>query len=265
MIGVAFWKLSGAGNDFVALEETAVPGGSLPAEQIVRLCDRRHGVGADGVLILGAAEYGALRVGYWNADGSPAAFCGNGARCAARLGVERGLVAAEHRLLFGVERLDARVTPGRVEIDVPRPEVLEPVRRCGEEGRGLVSWARLRAGVEHVVAEERRAGSGRYEDAARLAGVRPGTVNLTIFRRYSGEAGEVLHVRTLERGSGETLACGSAALAVAAIAAGSGSRDVQIVPPAGIPLSVSVPAAPARLTLAGEARVVFEGVIRELG
>ena len=75
-----FWKLSGAGNDFVLL--AGLPKGRSGASLARTLCDRRSGAGADGLLVL-SRPAGKVRLDYWNADGS-AAFCGNGSRCPRR-------------------------------------------------------------------------------------------------------------------------------------------------------------------------------------
>src|SRR5438093_12437913 len=79
-----FTKMNGAGNDFVMIDNR---GGNvrLEPDQIVRICDRHHGVGADGILLLEKGTTGAdLRMRYYNRDGCEAEICGNGARCLAR-------------------------------------------------------------------------------------------------------------------------------------------------------------------------------------
>src|SRR5881227_3335032 len=79
-----FTKMNGAGNDFVMIDNRA---GELrlQPDQIVRICDRHHGVGADGILLLEKGSNGAdFRMRYYNRDGGEAEMCGNGARCFAR-------------------------------------------------------------------------------------------------------------------------------------------------------------------------------------
>src|SRR5438067_2142866 len=79
-----FTKMNGAGNDFVMLDNR-LGDIRLEAEQIVRICDRHRGVGADGILLLEKPTNGAdFRMRYYNADGGEAEMCGNGARCFAR-------------------------------------------------------------------------------------------------------------------------------------------------------------------------------------
>ncbi len=81
---VDFWKMNGAGNDFVVLDnrDNSL---DLNREQIARLCNRQRGIGADGLLAVEPAQNGAdYRMRYYNADGGEAEMCGNGARCFAR-------------------------------------------------------------------------------------------------------------------------------------------------------------------------------------
>src|SRR5215218_2438281 len=92
MAKLEFMKMNGAGNDFVMLDNRS---GNLQLEraQILRLCDRHRGIGADGVLVLEPAANGAdFRMRYYNADGGEAEMCGNGARCFARFA---GLLAGK--------------------------------------------------------------------------------------------------------------------------------------------------------------------------
>src|SRR5438132_1106076 len=79
-----FTKMNGAGNDFVMIDNRA-GNVRLEPEQIVRICDRHRGVGADGILLLEKGSNGAdFRMRYYNRDGGEAEMCGNGARCFAR-------------------------------------------------------------------------------------------------------------------------------------------------------------------------------------
>ncbi|HZR77650.1 MAG TPA: diaminopimelate epimerase, partial [Chthoniobacterales bacterium] len=79
-----FTKMNGAGNDFVMIDNRSGEV-RLKPEQIVRICDRHRGVGADGILLLEKSSNGAdFRMRYYNRDGGEAEMCGNGARCFAR-------------------------------------------------------------------------------------------------------------------------------------------------------------------------------------
>ncbi|HZJ47845.1 MAG TPA: diaminopimelate epimerase, partial [Acidimicrobiia bacterium] len=83
-----FTKMEGLGNDFVVLRGPRV----VTAEDVRKLCDRRRGVGADGVLVVSPIDSKRVRMQYWNADGSAAELCGNGLRCVAAFSVDRGFV-----------------------------------------------------------------------------------------------------------------------------------------------------------------------------
>src|SRR5215471_19195536 len=100
---IPFLKMQGAANDFVVIDHRRP---ILPEEEERRgallrwMCDRRRGVGADGVLLLERANGADFAMRYFNADGFPADFCGNGARCLARLALDLGLGANGNRVRF---------------------------------------------------------------------------------------------------------------------------------------------------------------------
>lgn len=83
-----FVKMEGLGNDFVVVRGPV----ELPAETIIAWCDRRFGIGADGVLEVTPLTPDRIRMRYWNADGGAAEMCGNGLRCLAALAVESGWI-----------------------------------------------------------------------------------------------------------------------------------------------------------------------------
>lgn len=220
---IRFWKLSGAGNDFVLVEG---PLPSVRAKALARrLCDRREGVGADGLLV---AE--RERVRYLNADGSDA-FCGNGARCAAWWLERRGWGGAAFTLSGTPVRAAVAATSGRVRM----PDAT-PVRRLIVRADGK-SWdvRFLDTGVPHAVVAVPAAALGGFPvtRAGRAlrrhkAFGRDGT-NVDFVARVRGG----LALRTYERGvEDETLACGTgavaAALAVAAPRTPGRSRRVRV-------------------------------------
>ena len=77
-----FAKMSGAGNDFIVFDKIVNPGLILDSNAIKRLCDRRNGIGADGVITIGDSDSYDFMMEYYNSDGSTGSLCGNGARCA---------------------------------------------------------------------------------------------------------------------------------------------------------------------------------------
>jgi diaminopimelate epimerase len=90
-----FTKLSGAGNDFVLFDTRINPGLELNPLKIRKICDRRYGVGGDGILILSDSSGVAFNLLYYNADGSGGSLCGNGARCAIYYGNKSGRFGEE--------------------------------------------------------------------------------------------------------------------------------------------------------------------------
>jgi len=258
-----WWKMDGAGNAFVVLDGRD----ALPPDRAAlasTLCRSGRGPGADGLLIVAPAGSGGLRVDYLNADGSPARFCGNGARCAALFGREvLGAGGDRLDLRFPGARVEADLSGAEITIAIPAPRVLGAPVELEAEAASTCGWL-VDAGVLHLTAPEPPGRVLPLEAwAAALAAVRPDIVprvNITLVRVSGARA---LRVRTLERGAGQTAACGSGALAAAAWAVGSGSIDatpVDVIPPSGQRLVVTL--AEGRARLAGPARFVSRGEIR---
>ena len=113
--------MNGAGNDFVVIDEASFVELDPSAAFRRALCDRRRGVGADGILVVGRDDDADFSVAFYNADGEPGSMCGNGARCALRFAREVGFAErARVEFLFGSERI-----VGEIE-DVARPAVSLP-------------------------------------------------------------------------------------------------------------------------------------------
>ncbi len=218
---LSFWKMSGAGNDFVCLDnrkKTLRPTRKL----IERLCHRQFGVGADGLLLLEPAKTKAadFRMRYFNADGGEAEMCGNGARCFARFaqrvtGFRKGTLLFDTGAgLVGGEFFGDQV---RVELTPPRGMLLNQKITTSS---GVLTVHSINTGVPHAVVflpdieklEIIKLGSElRYHEAFQPKGT---NVN---FAQILGPG--KIRVRTYERGvEGETLACGTGVTAVALIA-----------------------------------------------
>jgi diaminopimelate epimerase len=262
--------MSGAGNDFLLFAE-AVPVGEAEAAAIRRLCRRGTGVGADGVLFVTRDGSGRVAADYYNADGSMARFCGNGTRCAARFAALNGLAPESMVVRTGWGDVGARVQAGRVTLTLPEPVAvgrtvssLDPTATLRREAFALA------VGVPHVVAFVADGVDLATLDLARLGPalrrhpeMREGA-NAS-FVEVLGPAR--LRVRTWERGvEAETLACGAGAVAsaVTAAALGRASPPVSLETRSGETLDVGFRFAGevARdVTLAGDARVVFEGTL----
>lgn len=261
-MSVAFTKMEGCGNDYLFVDAVRQ---AFPFERAAELSrawsDRHFGVGADGLIVLVRGDAAPLRMLMWNADGSRGAMCGNGLRCFARFAAAAGHVEVasfavetdagmrEVELLAGDE---VRATMGQVTCAAPRTVAV------GERTVELVPGS---AGNPHAVmfvpdttvapVEAIGAALQRHPEF-------PGGVNVEFVQRLGPTR---IRQRTFERGSGETLACGTGA-AVAAAA----SRQAGLVegPRTAVELlggQLIVIGDTPSLAIEGPARTVFHGEI----
>ena len=260
----AFFKLSGAGNDFIALvaPETA------PSVQLIRTwCSRRVSLGADGLFVIERGDGSSVSMTYFNADGQASDLCLNGTRCAARLAFELGW--AERRLV--IETAAGAIEAERLETDSIRTRVAVPEAWPSPEPielqEGTIDGYRAVVGVPHYVVVARQPLGA--VDVARLGktlrwhqAFQPEGTNVD-FVRFIGE--RELELRTYERGvEAETLACGTGTLAAVAVGLETGrSRlPVRVKSSSGFWLEVDGLTEATELTswsLTGDARIVAEG------
>jgi diaminopimelate epimerase len=274
----SFWKMAGAGNDFLVFVGTPSVG-PREAETIRRLCRRGTGVGADGVLFVSEREPTGsrreVRVDYFNADGGAARFCANGTRCAARFAVLHDLADEELVAHTGWGAIGATVRPdGNVTLRLPEPIALGGwVPTFDGEGRQVEPHAAsLTVGVPHLVVfcagglEVETLDVGALGPPLRRHPSLPEGANVNF---VSVRGGSRLSVRSYERGvEAETLSCGSGVVAAAVVA---GAERGQVPPVAVATRSGSALVVDFRLegslahdvTLTGDARVVFEGLLKE--
>lgn len=240
--------MQGLGNDFVVLEGPQ----QIDSEEVVRLCDRRFGVGADGVLMATPGE--PVRMEYWNADGSVAEMCGNGLRCVALYAYDRGWARDRNfAIQTPVGMRGVRVLEDRVEAELGRP-TFDGTRSLQGMDFHLVDM-----GNPHAVAfvEDPAAVDVGTIGPALQAEFDNGVNVEFVSRNDSGIA-----MRVWERGVGETMACGTG-MAAAAVAA---SQTLDLEPP----ISVSVPGGEGSIDLRdgtvwiiGPAEYSFRGSVGE--
>jgi diaminopimelate epimerase len=231
MDGWSFAKGHGTGNDFVILPD---PDGLLPltATLVAALCDRRRGIGADGVLrvVRTAAHPDACALGgtaewfmdYWNSDGSIAEICGNGVRVFARFLVDSGWVVGDRFEVVtraGVVPIEVNHELVAMEIGPPKVYAASTAAVSGH----TFSGSAVDVGNPHLVCPVDDATlSGLNLTASPVVDgvVFPEGVNVEFATSAPPPAGADLYerMRVYERGSGETLSCGSGAVAVAAVA-----------------------------------------------
>ena len=247
---IEFVKMHGAGNDFIVMDARA---GDFPLthilERVPELCQRRTGIGADGVLLLLPSDGSDFTMQYLNADGSEAGMCGNGARCLARFAVDRGLPG---KLTFHANDLLYRAEVFDYYVSVHFPVEPDPSEVLIEGEK----WFAMNTGTEHVVAIDPKflkSPDRLFRDIGRRIRNRidlfPTGTNVNFASILDQNR---LRLVTYERGVEDlTLACGTGAIATAitrshisdmdsALEAGPRVREhhVQIDCPGG-PLEVS--------------------------
>lgn len=247
-----FLKMEGLGNDFVVVE-----GASDPAiADIVSWCDRRRGVGADGVLLVSPAD-GGVTMKYWNADGSSAETCGNGVRCVARLAVDKSWVPPGPFTVF----TDAGPTavevlpdgPVRAHLGVPSPPGDE-VEIAG------YTFATLRLGNPHAVTIVDDPFVFPVSAVGPIVEGDPAFPERTNVEFVAAIDRGRAAARIWERGVGETLASGTGASAAAVVAHRAGLVDAAVtVELAGGKLRVEIDE--DGVWTEGPATYVFSGVL----
>ena len=266
---IQFWKMNGAGNDFVVIDNRGHRY-DLTQEQIARLCDRHRGVGADGLLAVEPAEQGAdYRMRYYNADGGEAEMCGNGARCFGRFanflnGFALGQVSFETPA--GI--IGATFHGENVQIQMSEPFGLQQDLALDVAGTDLAVHF-LNTGVPHAVVfvgDIDEVPVKEWGAALRYHGTfAPKGTNANFVHRMGTSH---IAIRTYERGvEDETLACGTGTVACALI------HHLRTGQPA--PISVDVRSGDTleinftpdggtfkNVTLTGPAEIVFQGTVQ---
>jgi diaminopimelate epimerase len=207
-VKVPFYKYHGAGNDFVIIDRSEVPF-ELNAKQINQICERRYGVGADGLMFYDCHNELDFKMTYFNSDGSESSFCGNGARCIVQFGIDHKGLSDAITFDFNGTPLGAKRKDHLIEINmsnVSRVERLDNDNLFLDTGSPhQIVWVQKVDKIE----VEREGRALRYAFS-------PAGCNVN-FVELLGE--NKLAIRTYERGvEAETHACGTG-ITAAAIAA----------------------------------------------
>ncbi len=281
---VPFAKMTGSGNDFVFFDARTIDRERLVLPEVIRsICNRHNGIGADGIVILEARPQATptrhdaeiqpaqVTIAYFNSDGTPADLCGNATLCSTVMSVELGLVHGNAmQLATPAGLISSRLTDGMPEIDLqPVDQITTDLPIAPIDGEQRIGFAM--AGIPHLVVL--CADADAIEVTARgphlrrhpAVGAAGANVNWV-----SPRADGTWRYRTFERGvEGETLACGTGAVATAILLStwGMARSPVRILTSSGRILTVHLEHSNVgwRPTLRGEGRVVFRGVIGDLG
>ena len=272
-----FTKMQGIGNDYVyvnCLQETI----ENPSELAKKISDRHYGVGSDGLIMINPSDKADFEMEMYNADGSRGEMCGNGIRCVAKYVYDYGLTdktSISVETLAGIKYLDLTVEDGKVvlvKVDMGKPmlrpeevpvvsekeEVIdEPITVDGQEYRmTCVSMGNPHAVVfiDQDVKEFPRESVGvKFENHERFP-KRVNTEFVNVLDRHTAQ------MRVWERGSGETLACGTGACAVAVACALNGlTEDEVTVKLLGGDLQIKWDREKNTVYMTGPAEVVFDG------
>lgn len=198
---ITFYKYQGTGNDFVITSDLY----ELTSEQVIQLCDRKYGIGADGLIVMKKGETSDFDMMYYNADGSES-FCGNGSRCAVKHAAFLGWISTECTFNSNDGVHTAIIEGDEVQLK------MHDVDMVLVEDEGYM----LNTGSPHYIAYTEEldeldlitaAHAIRYNDTFKEVGI-----NVNYLESRNG----VLYIRTYERGvEDETLSCGTGATAAA--------------------------------------------------
>ena len=263
-----FYKMHGAGNDFVLIDNRTAQLMPDSTELFKQICDFHRGVGADGIMLLDQTEEADFQVYYINADGTPGEMCGNGARCAVALAQELGLAEISCRfLMWDKLYIAGRAKNGEISILMGDYKILAVEKDLMPLFPASVAGALwLDTGVPHLVLEWRENLDGLDVDSLgrfychheRFLPSRT-NVNFIAF----DDQNECVDIRTYERGvERETLACGTGAVAAALYLRSRQPTRRQVTACyAGGHLLVDFADGSGEIYLSGPVKRVFEGQI----
>jgi len=231
---ILFTKMNGAGNDFVVIDKNKNKGISLKQNQISSLCNRRKGIGADGIIFISNSKDSDFLMEYFNADGSSGSLCGNGARCAIKYaGDSNRLKNGKAHFQANNEIFTGEVfNSGLVRFDLKSPNKVKLNFRIKASSQ-LIKSHYADTGSPHVVIEIEDVLAQPKDLNSRYRNIE----NFPVFEigkeiRYNKDfspngtnvnfiqiKNDVISIRTYERGvENETLACGTGSVATAIIA-----------------------------------------------
>ena len=263
---IPFYKIQGSGNDFILMDNRRnILKGMDLRKLAMKVCDRHYSVGADGLIVIVTSKKADFKWRFFNADGSEAEMCGNGARCAARFAHIRKIAKKDMTFETLAGTIHGQVKKDTVTVQLTgaaglRMNIAVPL----DSGQRMGHF--LNTGVPHVVYLSKdidhedigRTGRAtRYHDLFKPAGTNVNFVQI--------EGRHRIRIRTYERGvEGETLACGTGSVAAALVAGSLGAvfSPVEVVTWGGEKLVVSFERTEnefTRIHLEGRAEVICEG------
>jgi diaminopimelate epimerase len=270
--GLEFYKMSGAGNDFILGDNRQGAWSAYSLGSLAKgLCLQHLSVGADGVILIEHSKKAHLKLRIFNADGSESLMCGNGARCAARYALLKVIAGRQMTIEAGPDVLNAEILAGDlVRIEIPGGAQLPRRVDVLVNGRSLPAFV-THTGVPHAVIF--------VKDRQALEALPVNSLGAALRRAPEfGAAGANINfvalspappfsIRTFECGvEGETLACGTGVTAAAWVLRhlGRAGDNIRLLARSGHELAVEVlgrPSPAPQFTLAGEVRLVYRATL----
>ena len=257
---IEFYKYQGTGNDFVIIDNRSGKQDDLPAKAIRHLCDRKFGIGADGLMLMNTKSGYDFEMIYYNSDGRPGSMCGNGGRCMVRFAKQIGIIKASYSFMASDGPHEAEIDPDNT-VRLKMKDVMEV--------NSHPAYAVLNTGSPHYV---------KYSTDVRQMDVFKKGHEIRNSREFEEEGINVnfvestgaysIFMRTYERGvEAETLSCGTGVTAAALMSAHNdrGFNEVKVQTPGG-DLSVEFIKTGdhsfSEIRLCGPAELVFKGSIQ---
>jgi len=204
---ISFCKYQGTGNDFVVLDNRDGAYDGLTLEQVAFLCDRKFGIGSDGLMMLENADGFDFKMRYYNADGQEGSMCGNGGRCLVQFAHDKGIIKQSYQFTASDGPHDAIILDnGLIKLKMQDVHGVEVNGTDKILNTGSPHFIQYVDGVKEVdVFQQGR--NIRYSESFKEAGI-----NVNFVERV----GNGIKIRTYERGvENETLSCGTGATAAA--------------------------------------------------
>jgi diaminopimelate epimerase len=254
---IVFNKYQGTGNDFIIIDNRKEVINASSSSLIAKLCDRRFGIGADGLILISESSQYDFEMQYFNSDGLEGSMCGNGGRCASAYAMKEKIAGEKlsFKAIDGVH--GAELDNGVIRLQMNNVEKINQIKGNYFINTGSPHCVLFRNDIDSIdVNTEGK--SVRWSDDYAPEGTNVNFVEVT---------GDGIYVRTFERGvEEETLSCGTGvtASAIASVLSGQIDTNPVRVKTKGGNLSVSfniIDKTVCNIRLSGPATFVYEGMI----
>ncbi|MES2431507.1 MAG: diaminopimelate epimerase [Bacteroidota bacterium] len=227
-MNIQFFKYQGTGNDFIIINNLSNEVSELTTKQVNFLCDRRFGIGADGLMLLSKKEGYDFEMIYYNADGNESSMCGNGGRCLVKFAQHQGINKIDYHFIAIDGDHEAKIdNAGIVSLKMKNVDTVSAHNSHAVLNTGSPHYVKFSSNVEDLdVVEEGR--HVRYSKEFITQGI-----NVNFVETIDDGT---IYVRTYERGvENETLSCGTGVTAAALVSAHNdkGFNEVKVKTPGG--------------------------------